>query len=947
MTNFSDTLQLKSALACITSAACLFIAAPLLAQDQDAATAQDAATEQDPAELGKLEVTGSRIRRLDVEGPSPIVIVTREDIVDRGFATVYEALENLTQNTGTLQGEQFTNSFTPNAQSLSLRSLGGGRTLVLMNGRRVADYPQPFNSQSNFFNFATVPIAAVERIEVLTGSASAIYGSDAVAGVINIILRDDIVAPTLTARVGTTAEGGGDSEYFSVVWGKQWDRASFTVAAEHHSIDPIYGKDRSYLDSVDDAPQLAGQVPLTRSALKYFGFYGTPHGGSYFDPGEAACEGLQGSGVPYEYAFRQGSGNYCGRDDFGDETLQNERDRGSAYLNFKYDISDSTTFYTDVMYWDSSASLQGFHMWWGSGTAEVDDVWDASLVTAAGATGDWVRLQRVFHPNETGVQESTYEESAENYTMGFEGSFSNFWNWEVGASYSTNDFHARQDLFKEEVANTYFAGSEKINICPLLGFNCVLMRPDYSTAEFDMYDALTPEDLAVVIGRMSIDSDASVSSFFAETNGDLMEMKHGPLQFAAVLEYASQEYLITPDDRLLNQEGEGWWGRSGAGGGGDRDRYAAGIEFGIPVTEKFRATLALRYDQYEDISDTGGASTYGIGLEYRPNDSLLLRGSFNTSFRAPDMHYLFSDLAGFFTGSYDIWDCRQDAIDGGYEYNELGCTLIGVEGTRIGVIGLEEEEGESLTLGFVFSPVNNFSINIDYYELELENAVEDRSITQILRDEADCQLGVDTSGNTVDPASQLCVDVLGRVTRTSNLPGQFAALDFIHTNPINSAFRKQTGFDAALDYTVETAGSGDFNFRVDYTHVLSDVRQVYVEDPKERDYRDNLQNFNARSVVNFTGRWDYKQFTGVLYAHRLGSMPNWQETGRLSTWTTYNASATMRFFEEKLIASLIVSNLTDERPPVDDGFTTWPFFWRGQYNARGRETYLQLSYTFE
>ena len=208
MNRHSDTPQLKSVLACITTAVCLFFAASLLAQDEDAATAQDVATEQDAAELGKLEVTGSRIRRLDVEGPSPIVVVTRDDIEKRGFTTVYEALEHLTQNTGTLQGEQFTNTFTPNAQSLSLRSLGGGRTLVLMNGRRVADYPQPFNSQSNFFNFATIPIAAIERIEVLTGSASAIYGSDAVAGIINIILRDDVVAPTLTARIGSTYEGG-------------------------------------------------------------------------------------------------------------------------------------------------------------------------------------------------------------------------------------------------------------------------------------------------------------------------------------------------------------------------------------------------------------------------------------------------------------------------------------------------------------------------------------------------------------------------------------------------------------------------------------------------------------------------------------------------------------------------------------------------------------------
>ncbi|MCH7637367.1 MAG: TonB-dependent receptor, partial [Proteobacteria bacterium] len=543
---------------------------------------------------------------------------------------------------------------------------------------------------------------------------------------------------------------------------------------------------------------------------------------------------------------------------------------------------------------------------------------------------------------------STFKESATNATMGFEGSFSNFWNWEAGVTYSTNDYHERQDRFKEEVADAYFGGTDMVDICiPLLGFACDFFQRDYSTAQFSIYDTLSQADIDAVMGRMSIDSDASVWSAFAEFDGDLMEMKHGPLQFAAVFEYASQDYMITPDDRLLNQEGEGWWGLSGTGGGGDRDRYAAGIELGIPVTEQFRATLALRYDQYNDRSDVGGAPTYGIGLEYRPNDALLLRGSFNTSFRAPDMHYLFADPSGFFTSTRDIYQCRQDAIDNGVEYNELACDFVGVAGDRQGQLTLVEEEGESLTVGFVYNPINNFSIQIDYYELEMTDAVRDMSIQQLARDEADCQLGVDTNGGVVDPNSALCLDVFARVTRDINLGGGIPDLDSFAIGPINASFRKQTGFDAAIDWNIPTAASGDFDLRVDYTHVLTDARQVYSFDPVERDYRDNLQNFNARSVVNFTGSWDYKKFTGVFYAHRLGSMPNWQETGRLGTWTTYNATATMRFFEDKLIASLIVSNLTDERPPVDDGFTTWPFYWRGQYNARGRETYLQLSYTFE
>lgn len=912
------------------------------------------AQEEGAAELGDLRITGSRLKQLDVEGPSPVVVITRGEMEERGFATVYEALENLTQNTGALQGEQYTNSFTPNAQDLSLRNLGGGRTLVLLNGRRVADYPQPFNSQSNFFNFATIPMTMVERVEVLTGGASAVYGSDAVAGVINIILRDDVVAPTLTARVGTTYEGGGDSRFLSFVWGKQWNRFSVTVGAEYQDMDPIYGKDRSYLDSVDDAPQVAGKVPFTRSALTLSNWYDAPepaswtgpdaYPGIYYDPpqGAATCENLESQDVPYVYAFREGRGNYCGRDDFGDETLQSKRERASVYLNATWDITDSTSMYGNLLYWDSSAELQGFHNWWGT------DVWDPNIISSTGQPGDWTYIQRVFHPNETGAQVNTFDESAATGVVGVQGSFSNFWNWDVGLSYSTNDYSERQSRFKEEVADAYFGGDQMINICPELGFGCVLMQPDVSTAQFNIYDPLSQADIDAVMGRMAIDSDASVWTIDAQLDGDLMEMRAGPLQFAAIVEYASQEYQITPDSRLLDQTGAGWWGLSGTGGGGERDRYAAGIEFGIPLHETFQATIAARYDQYNDNSDVGGAPTWGMGLEYRPVDSLMLRGSYNTSFRAPDMHYLFADQSGFFQTSRDIYQCRTDAADAGVEYNELDCDDVTVAGERQGSLALVEETGDSMTLGFVWNPLNELSLTFDYYEIEIKDAVTDMSTLQMLRDEADCQIGETPSGAPVDQNSAFCTDVLARVTRETTVdPTEISDVDTVNVDPINSSVRQQRGYDVTFDYAHETQNVGMFRFRVDYTHVLEDKRQVYSYDPIEDDFRDDLTNFNARSVVNTTIGWDVQDFSTVLYAHRLGSMPNWAETGRLPTWTTYNMSATLRFFEDKLAVSAIVQNILDERPPYDDGFDTWPFFFRGQYNALGREMFLQARYVFE
>ena len=125
---------------------------------QDATTTTD---EEESATLDTVEVVGSRIKRAEIEGPSPVTVITAEQIEAEGFTTVYDALGTLTQTTGTIQNELFQNGFTPNAQVLNLRGLGPGRTLILINGRRAADYPLPYNGQSNFVNLSSVPAAAV------------------------------------------------------------------------------------------------------------------------------------------------------------------------------------------------------------------------------------------------------------------------------------------------------------------------------------------------------------------------------------------------------------------------------------------------------------------------------------------------------------------------------------------------------------------------------------------------------------------------------------------------------------------------------------------------------------------------------------------------------------------------------------------------------------------
>ena len=210
---FRNTRSLRRCQLTTAIAATFLISGMAFAQDNTGST-EDKQTEtsgQEQQNLDKIEVIGSRIKRAEVEGPSPVTIITSDQLEKEGFLSVAETLSTITQNSGSVQNElNSAGGFTPNGSPVDLRGLGPGRTLLLINGRRAADYPFPYNGQSNFQNFGNIPTAAVDRIEILSGGASAIYGSDAVAGVVNIVLKKNYEGDVFKLRGGTTTTGGGD-----------------------------------------------------------------------------------------------------------------------------------------------------------------------------------------------------------------------------------------------------------------------------------------------------------------------------------------------------------------------------------------------------------------------------------------------------------------------------------------------------------------------------------------------------------------------------------------------------------------------------------------------------------------------------------------------------------------------------------------------------------------
>ncbi|MEO0574622.1 MAG: TonB-dependent receptor [Pseudomonadota bacterium] len=923
------------------------LVSPVMAQESD---------DEDARELGTVEVTGSRLSRNDLEGPQPVTTITEQDIERGAYTTVFEALSSLAQFNGTIQDDQFA-GFTQAASTLDLRALGPGRTLILLNGRRATDYPLAFNGQSNVVNLANIPTAMVDRIEILSSGASAIYGSDAVAGVVNVILKKDVDDLTVTLRANDTQDGGGETRRLQAVGGYSNKRFSLTYGIEHMDRQPVYAFERDFQDSFADNPTNSG-IPLiddpvngvtnTRSFLVLDPFDGNGDGDSYVDPGQAACDGL-GNLVDgtVDYSFRANRGFYCGTpNDVSQFTIRNAKRNTSLYSNASFELTESMSVFGSFIYTDSETRTDTGTRFWGLDTGVIAGTFINTTETddlgVGGALEYW---QRVFTPEEGGRggnKDDIFDETVVDVTIGLEGILGD-WDYEAAFSTSRYDLERYRRLIDASAANDFFLGPQQGSIDLGLGVQTQIFNAPRSR----LYTALTPDEYQSITTTDFTTADSSNKQLsFIATNQSLFSLPAGDVGVAGTLEWATQEYAINLDQKLLDGE---IFGFTGTGGGGERDRYALGLEARIPVIEGVTLTTAVRRDEYDDVTRVDDATTYNVGIEYRPLSSLLLRASAATSFRAPDMHYVFSDPSGFFTSVTDEYLCRRD--EAGVSFPDCTFSGVNIEGVRQGNLDLEEEEGQSFTVGAVWEITKDISISVDYYDIELDNVVSDLSIANLLQVEADCRLGQTAGGVAVDINSGECQDTLGRITRNPVVPGPgneliSEAIDIVTTGSINTALLRTSGFDVNYQHRVRTERFGDFSLGVQYNLVTRSDDEEFEGDGI-RNRLDDLQIFDWRSRVRGQLGWEYGDFNTQLTMLRTGSLPNWAETDRCCIQFIYNLSAGYRLMEERLTLGLFVNNLFDEAPPRDATYDVYPYYSGGNFDPYGREWSVQASYAFD
>src|SRR6185295_13268579 len=361
------------------------------------------------------------------------------------------------------------------------------------------------------------------------------------------------------------------------------------------------------------------------------------------------------------------------------------------------------------------------------------------------------------------------------------------------------------------------AAANQLFLGPQLGVD-----DDSGLAIFDadptrLYTPLTRAEYDSIAARTTYHPESRNDyASFTLTKGELFNMPAGPAGFAANVEVGSQSYDLNPDPLALQYYYFSWKDQDGHG---SRNHWSGAAELSVPLFETLEAHAAGRYDNYHFAGNDVGEFTYNLGLEFRPINSLLVRGYYGTGFRAPDLHYVFAGAGQVESSGNDYYLCRTEEPD--VDIGDCSNADVGFISSRQGNRELDAETSKSWGAGFVWSPADNFFMSLDYFEVKLEDQVVNLRIDNLLQDEADCRIGETTAGTPVDPNSPTCLDATTRVERYPlTSPVAPGGINRVHVNPINIANESTDGVDFAFRWHWPI-GSSALTFNGSYTHVFN------------------------------------------------------------------------------------------------------------------------------
>lgn len=851
----------------------------------------------------RIVITGSRLTKTDIEGALPITTITREQILASGEVSIGEVLRNFPGNS---QG-----SFTPrsgsSAQSrsdISLRGLGSNRTLVLVNGRRL---PSDALGGGSGQNLSLIPMAAIERVDILRDGASSVYGSEAIAGVINIILRDDYEGLQLSVQTSQPSrDGGGEEDVYSFVAGVTSEKGNITVSMEHKEVSPLFAKDRPTTQANVDSfvGHSANSDPANWRVTDFFND-GTNVNGPWRP--DSRCETNLIRTTP-RVRTNPVTDEVVNVEDqecmfpFADiATWLPSFTTDSIFLTTNYELSSDVTLFGQA----SAVHLKSFARYapipLGTGfnlTVAADDPLNPTFGTA--------------NPQDVGVKWRPQALGPRNFEVEtLQLDFMTGFNW--ANSYGDLEGYVQWNAQSSDHTTR----------------NLVLLSAVYDLIESgDINPFGSADDVAAATDQIRADSyrDASVDLFVSGLSwaAELpVELDGGNISYSVGWEFRSEDYKQTYDP--LTTTGA-IFGSTGGPSAGGRNSRGAFFEVALPILDNLTVTYAGRRDEYSlpDASEY----TQALRARYQATDDLVLRASYSEGFRVPDINTLLQ------TGGRST----DQAID------RLNCNLVGDPNSPVCQAGeitalrrpgaeTQPERSESFAVGVVWNVMEDLNVTIDWWNIEIIDQISFLSTQAVLDLEA---TGVDPSQFNVSVQRDNQNEIIQVVNGFANLPGF-----------------ETSGLDFDVNYTFDTDDFGSFKSNFNGTYVLSFDNESapglgvfdnvgFVSVPEVRAVLSLdwvYSDLFAHVAVNYTDGYDART-PEDKFLNGVGT-----DAGSLPSYTTFDVSVGYTLPTDTKIV-LGARNLGDKISTSNNFAFGNTIYDRGLGDILGRVVYLNVTQSF-
>jgi iron complex outermembrane receptor protein len=897
-----------------------------------------------PTKVEKIEVTGSNIKRVDAETTAPIQVISQEEIRRSGKQTVTELLRELPVNAaGGLTELTGSGSFSTGAASASLRGLGSTATLVLLNGRRIAPYglADPNFGQSGVVNLNAIPIDVIERIEILKDGASAIYGSEAIAGVINIILRKDYKGGQIGGNATANSKGKyrTDSAVASIGFGDlAKDRYNAFLNVEAYRQKPVkFNEVQDFLNRQAFRDVYLTGVP--NSAFSPFLTYITNAAGVTGPSAGATCPAAN---TISSQTFLGVPGTMCLYDFVRFQEIVPKVDRASAFARATVDISGTTQLYAEGSYVKNDIFFGGIPQAVGQGIIPTFNPSTGRLNPAptqlaiGHPNNPFPRLTSVrARMDSIGPQDNEVKSKTTRVVGGFKTVLGSF-DFESGLMYSRNQ---QETINYNSIRYDRLVQAFGFTVVPNAVGNPTLV----ANPAGGFFNWLSPNTGSITADSIRINAKDKADSKFlvwdAKISGEVGNLPGGAVLMAAGAEYRKEERVVRPDENKIRGN---IFGRGVASVEGERNVKTLYGELILPVAKSIEVQTAVRYDRY---SDYGSSVTPKISASWAPLSSLKLRGSYATGFRAPSLTEITrSSTSGFFNGVDDPRRCNRAAGI------TVGCGLL-IPGLIVAFPGVKPEKAKSYTAGFVWDIAQNTNLSVDYFSISRRNEITFLSLNEILLNEGSTN-PLYANRVTRDPANT-----------SATVPNDPGAILFVSTSFANLGETIVRGVDLDARHRISLGENGRLTLNAVLTH-YTDQRGSGAPGAPNISYSGfrnapewrgqfratwEVGSWTSTGVMNVVG--PFKSFSNPE-SNTAGAQAVIRDCGNpvntylgvctVATYVTFDAGTEYRGFKNWRL-NFTVRNLANAKPSMDPLARPFNFAW---YQPQGMNFVVGARYTW-